>query len=1091
MHKSKRLRNCVAQNQSPMTWHLLKRKDENMRMKRRIIRKGTGLVLAAALAVTGFSLDACTVLADDDWKDTGLISNGDFETNSYGEWKSSGDYYPGITSGDGGNDTKVLSLWASDSEDKNLVFSQTIQVAEAGDYRLTFKSEGPNWASDLGLYAGDSKVYSIGTSSGWGTWDENTSDEFTLEADEEVTIAFKGTVKAYYWLKVDDVVLEKKTSSDAGSQGGDGSGESGTEGSDGSQGGSGTEGSGTEGSGPEGSTDTDKDEEDTVEPVEANFTIERVKNIDDDFIGGVDVSSYISLKDSGVKYYNFEGNEVDDQGFFDLLSDSGINYIRIRVWNDPYDENGNGYGGGNCDLDKAIKMGQWATKAGMKVLIDFHYSDFWADPSKQMAPKAWADLSSDEKADALYDYTKTSLTKLIDAGVDVGMVQVGNETNNGIAGESGWSDAMLGLFKQGCQAVHDVDSDILTVVHFANPESKDYVAWAGKLVDYGVDFDVFASSYYPYWHGTLANLQSKLEKIAKNYDKKVMVAETSWATSLIDGDGDANTVRVGKNDTQTGDNVYYDFSEYGQATELREVINTIAATEGGIGVFYWEPAWLPVNVITEDMTEEERAEALAANKEAWEKYGSGWATSYGGSYDAKDAGKYYGGSAVDNQGLFDFTGHPMDTLKIFDLVKTGTVAKEVKISQIQSVSFTGQLKDEIKLPATVNVSLNNGESDQADVTWDQDQIDAAEKKGAGEYSIDGTVTYNGLNYVTSCSLTLKPADLLSDGGFESGKADAWTLSGDITSDITIKADSSNVKSGEYCLKYWKNADFSFEACQEISLDKGTYTYGGYLEGGDNADTDIYQIYVSVDGKKEATADAVPATWQVWQNPEVTFTVTNDDTKVKLGIRVSAIAGAWGAWDDMYLYKASHEDEKSEDDSTDIEKPSSPSEDDNGSKSDSSASGSGANGSNNSSSSTSGSNSSKASNSVSNSNSGASSLTGASGTAIADVSLTSSEAVSQGKAGEASNKKPEETTSKNDADKEENENTKVNAEDPDTEETRTSDSDSKTDKAGIADDEVALTGEQASSFLPWILITAIIVAFAAIGGFIFTSVKKEK
>lgn len=490
-----------------MTWHLLKRKDENMRMKRRIIRKGTGLVLAAALAVTGFSLDACTVLADDDWKDTGLISNGDFETNSYGEWKSSGDYYPGITTDDGGNDTKVLSLWASDSEDKNLVFSQTIQVAEAGDYRLTFKSEGPNWASDLGLYAGDSKVYSIGTSSGWGTWDENTSDEFTLEADEEVTIAFKGTVKAHYWLKVDDVVLEKKTSSDAGSQGGDGSGESGTEGSDGSQGGSGTEGSGTEGS-----TDTDKDEEDTVEPVEANFTIERVKNIDDDFIGGVDVSSYISLKDSGVKYYNFEGNEVDDQGFFDLLSDSGINYIRIRVWNAPYDENGNGYGGGNCDLDKAIKMGQWATKAGMKVLIDFHYSDFWADPSKQMVPKAWADLSSDEKADALCDYTKTSLTKLIDAGVDVGMVQVGNETNNGIAGESGWSDAMLGLFKQGCQAVHDVDSDILTVVHFANPESKDYVAWAGKLVDYGVDFDVFASSYYPYWHGTLANLQSKLEK---------------------------------------------------------------------------------------------------------------------------------------------------------------------------------------------------------------------------------------------------------------------------------------------------------------------------------------------------------------------------------------------------------------------------------------------------------------------------------------------------------------------------------------------------------------------------------------------------
>ncbi len=1057
--------------------------------KRRVIRKTTGFALAAAMIITSLGLDGLSVMAEDSWEDTGLIKNGDFETNSYGEWKSKGNYYPGIKSNDGGNESYFVDLWASDEEDKELDFSQTVTVTEAGTYRLSYISEGPAWSSDLGLYVDDNKVYSIGVSTGWGTWDENTSDEFTLEADDEVTIAFKGTIKTYYWLKIDDVKLEKKSVADSGSTGTDGSdaGTDGSTGTDGSDAGTDGSDSGTD----SGDTDLDKEDED-VTPVDANFTIERVKGIDDDFIGGVDVSSYISLKDSGVKFYDFDGNEVDDQGFFDLLAESGINYVRFRVWNDPYDENGNGYGGGNCDLDKAIKMGQWASKAGMKVLIDFHYSDFWADPSKQMVPKAWADMSADDKASALYDYTKSSLTKLLDAGVDVGMVQVGNETNNGIAGESGWSDAMLELFKKGCQAVHDVDSDILTVVHFANPESKDYVGWAGKLVDYGVDFDVFASSYYPYWHGTLANLQSKLANVAKTYDKKVMVAETSWATSLYDGDGDANTVRVGKNDTATGDNVYYDFSEYGQATELREVINTIANTDGGIGVFYWEPAWLPVNVVTEDMTEEERSDTIAANKEAWEKYGSGWAASYGGSYDAKDAGQYYGGSAVDNQGLFDFYGHPLDTLKIFDLVKTGSVAKEVKISQIETVSCTVETGEIVKLPATVSVSLNNGEKGKAEVKWDEDQLNAAVKKGAGDYTIAGTLVFNDASYAASCSLTIKQANLLSDAGFESGKAGSWELSGDISSDITIKSDSSNVKTGEYCLKYWKGSNFSFEACQELTLDKGTYTYGGYLEGGDNADTDTYQIYVSIDGKEVKTADAVPATWQVWQNPEITFTVAQDDTKVTVGIRVSAVAGAWGAWDDMYLYKSSSAtSEKSDSDSS--------------SKGDSSSS-TGTD-SNKPSGTTPGTDSSSTSTSNTTTSSTSSTRTSSASTGSTAASSSSTDKVaatitgetvplagaSQDAVAESSNKtgKKSAKTSSDNVDEEALDNTDDADEVLDHSTTLDeSSNEAEADETYIADDDVAQAGETSKSFPIWILIVAIVIALAAVGGFIYTSVKRN-
>lgn len=161
--------------------------------------------------------------------------------------------------------------------------------------------------------------------------------------------------------------------------------------------------------------------------------VEPVDGISDDFIRGMDASAVRSVENSGAKYYGYDGTEQD---VFKTLAESGVNYIRLRVWNDPYDENGNGYGGGNNDVAAAITLGKRATQYGMKVCIDFHYSDFWADPKRQHAPKAWEGMTADEKADALYDFTKESLTAILDAGVDVGMVQVGNEINNGMSDET-------------------------------------------------------------------------------------------------------------------------------------------------------------------------------------------------------------------------------------------------------------------------------------------------------------------------------------------------------------------------------------------------------------------------------------------------------------------------------------------------------------------------------------------------------------------------------------------------------------------------------------------------------------------------------
>ena len=249
-------------------------------------------------------------------------------------------------------------------------------------------------------------------------------------------------------------------------------------------------------------------------PEESDIFVQPVADISDDFIRGMDASAVLSVENSGAVYYGYDGKEQD---VFETLAQSGVNYIRLRVWNDPYDENGNGYGGGNNDLTTAMKLGVRAARYGMKVCIDFHYSDFWADPKRQHAPKAWEGMTVDEKSDALYDYTTESLGKLLDAGVDVGMVQIGNEINNGMSGETD-VDAVMQLLNSGSKAVREVaesyGKDIKVAVHYTNIEDNDQIdTMAANLKDAGVDYDMFGLSFYPFWDGTNENMQNAAKLI--------------------------------------------------------------------------------------------------------------------------------------------------------------------------------------------------------------------------------------------------------------------------------------------------------------------------------------------------------------------------------------------------------------------------------------------------------------------------------------------------------------------------------------------------------------------------------------------------
>lgn len=362
-------------------------------------------------------------------------------------------------------------------------------------------------------------------------------------------------------------------------------------------------------------------------------------------IRGVDISSILAVENAGVTFCNEYGRKQD---IFRTLSEHGVNYIRVRVWNEPYDSRGNSYGGGNCDLYTAAEIGRRAAKYGMKLLVDIQYFDFWADPEKQTRPKYWIQHDHETLKGEIYKYTAWVLETISEAGGNIGMVQVGNETNCFFCGETDMYK-ICDLFASGDQAIRDFDRSVLIAHHFANPSTGSYAWYAQVMDECNLDYDVFATSYYPYWHGTTENLTAVLKEIADTYNKYVMVAETAYPYTSEDGDTFGNAV------SEDSDSAVfrYDISVEGQAQCLTDVFQAVANVgEKGIGVFYWEPAWLGVNGIS---WEEQSS--------LWKKYGSGWATDYAAEYDASVTGA--GGSSYDNQALFDFEGNSLKSLQVF------------------------------------------------------------------------------------------------------------------------------------------------------------------------------------------------------------------------------------------------------------------------------------------------------------------------------------------------------------------------------------------------------------------------------------------
>lgn len=617
-------------------------------------------------------------------------------------------------------------------------------------------------------------------------------------------------------------------------------------------------------------------------PEESTIFVEPVDGISDDFYRGMDASAVLALENSGVKYYNFDGEEQD---VFMTLAQAGVNYIRLRVWNDPYDENGNGYGGGNNDVATAIALGQRATKYGMKVCIDFHYSDFWADPKKQFVPKAWEGMDIEEKSDALYNFTLESLTQLLDAGVDVGMVQIGNEINNGMSGETDVANVRK-LLTAGSKAVREAAAnsgkEILVAVHYTNiDDMKKLDTLLTGLQVKEIDYDIVGLSFYPYWHGTIEDLKNAIIHIRDTYGKKVYVAENAYCYTAEDGDGSANSVE-GTDDLAEG----YSASVQGQANEVRDVC--AAASEAGAeGVFYWEGTWIPVGP------------ADADNSNLWEKYGSGWASSYASGYDPKDAGQYYGGCSWDNQAMFDFTGHPLASLNVFKYLKYGATAP-LAVDSIPAVTVACNIGTDPELPDTVSVIYNDRSEAQVPVIWNTDDVAAIDTENGGNFTVSGTLE-DGTE--VTAAVTVERINYVQNPSFEDADTSMWTVnySGETDpTDYQVKA--ADAHSGEVAFHLWSgSADMDFSIEQSFTdLEPGTYELSAFSQGGDLSDDASMELYALVDGR-ELTAPFMLTTYADWQNPVIPEIKVTDGS-LTIGVRYKCNVNSWGTLDDVTLYK---------------------------------------------------------------------------------------------------------------------------------------------------------------------------------------------
>ena len=623
--------------------------------------------------------------------------------------------------------------------------------------------------------------------------------------------------------------------------------------------------------------------------VSQQIVVQPVVGLSPDFMRGADVSMLAEIEKNGGKFYNAQGKEDD---LFNILKESGVNWIRLRVWNNPVNDidiyangsilskKGDPVGGGNNSVAVDIPLALRAKKAGMKVLVDFHYSDFWADPSKQKMPASWKGLDAKKLNKAVAEFTEDSIKKFIKAGARPDMVQIGNELNGGFMWPLGktWKsktdttvggmDGFIELLKSAASGVRKAQGKgdkMRIVIHLADGGDNNlYHNVFDPITQAKVDFDVIGLSFYTFWHGSPAELKANLVDLSNKYKKELAVVETSYGFTEADGDKQGNNFMV-----YSDDNGGYLPSVQGQATAVRDVIEAVASVPGGVGVFYWEPDWIPVE-------------------------GAGWRTGEGNNWE--------------NQAMFDFTGKALPSLAVFNLIYGkgemtnvwGGSAKNtssIEPYRAEKVALKTMPTTEPKLPAAIKIVYTNDAEKLTPVEWDKHDW-AAEKK-EGVVKIGGTV--NGSSFRVTADVSISnQVNLVTDSSWESGNLGAWVLNGPANA-CFVENNKSNARTGSWTYKYWLDSGFKSTLTRTFKdIPNGTYTYSLWAMGG-GGENAIKIFAKDFDGtKNQQTANVVNTGWKNWKQYTINKIVVTNNA-VTIGIYLDTKAGNWGNFDDAELY----------------------------------------------------------------------------------------------------------------------------------------------------------------------------------------------
>jgi arabinogalactan endo-1,4-beta-galactosidase len=283
------------------------------------------------------------------------------------------------------------------------------------------------------------------------------------------------------------------------------------------------------------------------------------------FFKGADISWLAQMEATGYVFYDENGNPAD---CLDLLMARGINAVRLRVFVHPSSDKISGH----CSPAETAQMAARAKEKGLDVMIDFHYSDTWADPAHQTKPATWANVSFAALQDSLYTHTQYTLNLLKQAGVTPKWVQIGNEIPSGMLWPSGHIDnpqQLAQLLSKGHQAVKDIDTTIQTIVHIDQGNDNARFRWFFDLMlQHGAQFDIIGASYYPHWLGTdytvtIADLGNNLQDMVTRYNKPVMIVEVGGDYWQVENSKDLLIATIGA---------------------AKDVPNNQC-----LGVFYWEP----------------------------------------------------------------------------------------------------------------------------------------------------------------------------------------------------------------------------------------------------------------------------------------------------------------------------------------------------------------------------------------------------------------------------------------------------------------------------------------------------------------------